>query len=204
MADVIDFPQFRKGIAVPTLVLVGLHQNPDGSRNDGQTRQKALVNCRLLLDRARACSVPIAHARRMTVRSVTDRLRYPSWIPGFEPARSDMVFDLLQSSCYSNPEFSHAMDYSNGNFAIAGFFGETTCLSTAIDAHHRRHDFIYFSDASACHSNGAIPAHLFHAAISQVMSIYGATMRSEQWSGLLSAQRRLAGTDFPLHSGTEI
>ena len=189
MTPVIDLREFKSQIAMPTLVLVGLHQNSGGNPKDLLAHDRALSNCRAVLDYAKACNIPVAHARNITPKSVSDRLHYPPWISGFEPARSDMVFDVLQPSCYSNTEFSRAMEYSNGNFAIAGLFGETTCLSTAIDAHHRRHRFTYLSDASACRNNGAIPAAMFHEAVSQVMSVYGNVMEGAQWNQSLSLSR---------------
>lgn len=92
-----------------------------------------------------------------------------------------MVFDVTKASCYSNIEFAQAMEYSNGYFAIAGLLGETTCLATGIDAYHRFHRFTYLSDASACQNNGAVPAAIFHEAVSQVMLSYGDVMESAQW-----------------------
>ncbi|MES2255252.1 MAG: isochorismatase family protein [Pseudomonadota bacterium] len=190
MTSVIDFLQFKSEIVTPTLVLVGLHQNPDGSAIDLQAYSRALSNCRMILDRAKACDIPVAHVRSIAPKNERDRLRYPHWISGFEPMRNDMVFDVLQPSCYSNTEFSRAMEYSEGNFAIAGLFGETACLSTAVDAHHRHHKFIYLSDASGCRSNGPVPARMFHQAVSQVVSMYGAVQESADWSQSLMLKRR--------------
>jgi len=190
MTSVIDFLQFKSQIVTPTLVLVGLHQNPGGSPIDLQSYSRALSNCRAILDRARACGVAVAHVRSIGQRSDRDRLRYPPWISGFEPMRNDMVFDVLQPSCYSNTEFSRAMEYSEGNFAIAGLFGEAACLSTAVDAHHRHHKFVYLSDASACRSNGPVPARMFHQAVSQVMSVYGTVMEAADWSQSSMLKRR--------------
>jgi hypothetical protein len=190
MTSVIDFLKFKSQATTPTLVLVGLHQNPDGSSNDLPAYSLALSNCRAVLDRAKACNIPVAYARNITPKSVKDRLHYPPWISGFEPVRSDMIFDVLQPSCYSNTEFSRAMEYSDGNFAIAGLFGETACLATAIDAHHRRHGFTYLSDASVCRNNGAIPTPLFHGAVTKIISLYGDVMESQEWNLSLSSNRR--------------
>ncbi|MES2294857.1 MAG: isochorismatase family protein [Pseudomonadota bacterium] len=190
MTSVIDFFEFKSQTIAPTLVLVGLHQNPDGSSNSLPAYRGALSNCRAVLDRARASNIPVAYARNIAPKSMNDRLHYPSWIPGFEPVRSDMIFDVLQPSCYSNTEFARAMEYTNGNFAIAGLFAETTCLSTAIDAYHRRHDFTYLFDASACRNIETIPAAAIHGAVSQVMSAYGKIMEGSQWSLSLPSRRR--------------
>jgi nicotinamidase-related amidase len=191
MTPVINFLEFKNQTTMPTLVLVGLHHNQDGNPHNVQAYRRALSNCRAVLDRARARNIPVAHARTITPKSASERLHYPPWISGFEPARSDMVFDVLQPSCYSNMEFSSAMDHSNGNFAIAGLFGETTCLSTAIDAHRRRHSLIYLSDASMCRNNGRIPAAIFHDAVSQVVSLYGQVMQAARWGLFLSSNSRV-------------
>lgn len=185
MAAVIDFLEFKGQSATPTLVLVGLHQYP-GAGGGLHAYSDMLSNCRTILNHAKAHNIAVAHVRSINPKRARDRLRYPSWIAGFEPMRSDMVFDLLQPSCYSNTEFSRAMEYSNGNFAIAGLFGETTCLSTAIDAHHRRHSFTYIADAAACRSTNAVPPHIFHDTISRVMSAYGAVTNSSTWSKTLA------------------
>jgi nicotinamidase-related amidase len=188
MAAVIDFLEFKSQSVTPTLVLVGLHQYLDGGGDFG-AYSGMLANCRVLLARARAHNLPIAHVRSINPKGASDRLRYPQWIAGFEPVRSDMVFDLLQPSCYSNPEFSRTMEYSNGNFAIAGMFGETTCLSTAIDAHHRNHPFTYIADATACRSGGDVPAHQFHDVVSRLMSVYGTVTDGSRWTRLLPMRR---------------
>src|ERR1035437_696411 len=110
MTSVIDFLEFKGQTKTPTLVLAGLHQSPDGSSNDLSIYSRALSNCRAALNRARASNIPVAFARNITPKSVSDRLHYPPWISGFEPVRSDMIFDVLQPSCYSNTEFSRAME----------------------------------------------------------------------------------------------
>src|SRR6185312_7062721 len=119
MPSVIDFLEFKGFTTPPALVLVGLHQHPEQRLENVQACSAVLSNCRMVLARARECGIPIAHVRTLYPKSASSRLRYPPWIAGFEPMRSDMVFDLLQPSCYSNMEFSRAMDHSNGNFAIA-------------------------------------------------------------------------------------
>jgi len=188
MASVIDFLEFKGHSAAPTLVLVGLHRHPDG--DDGAFGADAvLAKCRTALKRARAAGIPVAHARSLGPGGGGGVLRYPPWIAGFEPVRSDMVFDLLRPSCYSNMEFSRAMDHSGGNFAIAGMFGETACLATAIDAHHRRHGFTYLADATAYRGAGSMPAHAFHDAVTQLMSCYGAVMEVAGWGRHLGLRR---------------
>jgi nicotinamidase-related amidase len=182
---VISILNHRKQVEQPVLILVGLHES-DHSAIAPDRLQNALANCEAVLNLARSARIPVAFVRCI---APSEPRAYPAWLKGFEPTRDDMIFDVTQASCYSNTEFAQAMEYSRGNFAIAGLFGETTCLSTAIDAHHRRHSFTYLSDASICRNNGAIPAAMFHDAVSQVMSIYGEVMEGSRWSRLLSCNR---------------
>jgi len=177
--SVIHFLSHRRQGEQPVLVLAGLHQS---RQPDPPSLETVLGNCEMLLASARAAHLPVAFVRRIApARSLSEPQAYPVWLKGFEPRRDDMVFDVTKASCYSNIEFAQAMEYSDGHFAIAGLLGETTCLATGIDAYHRHHRFTYLSDASACQNNGAVPASLFHEAVSQVMSSYGDVMASADW-----------------------
>lgn len=190
MASVISMLDFKKQADLPVLVLVGLHES-GVAELECQARSDALANCAEALAIARARHMPVAFVRCLApAPSVSEPQAYPTWLKGFEPRRNDLVFDLLQPSCYSNAEFSRAMDYSDGNFVIAGLFAETTCLSTAVDAHHRHHAFTYLSDASACRDSGDVPADLYHRAISQVMSLYGEVAEGVGWGQGLPLNRR--------------
>lgn len=191
MASVISMLNYKKQGDQPVLVLVGLHDS-DRPGPDQEVSSRTLNRCAEALAAARSRQMPVAFVRCMTPpSSVSEPRAYPAWMKGFEPQRNDLVFDVLQPSCYSNAEFSRTMDYSNGNFVIAGLFADTTCLATAVDAHHRRHNFTYLSDASASRNNGAIPAALFHEAVSQVVSLYGAVAETPDWSFGLPQNRRL-------------
>jgi len=173
---------YKKQAEQSVLVLVGLHES-DAARSAPASVGTALARSAEALVTARSRQMPVAFVRRMAPPpSVSEPMVYPAWLKGFEPQRNDLVFDVLQPSCYSNAEFSRTMDYSNGNFVLAGLFAETTCLATAVDAHHRRHDFTYLSDASASGNNGAVPPALFHDAVSQLISLYGVVAQGAEWS----------------------
>jgi hypothetical protein len=186
VGSVINILNHKKQVEQPVLILAGLHES-DPASIAPDLLKPALANCEAVLNLARSARISVAFVRCI---APSEPRTYPAWLRGFEPTRDDMIFDVTQASCYSNIEFAQAMEYSRGNFAIAGLFGETTCLSTAIDAHHRRHSFTYLSDASVCRNNGVIPAAQFHDAVSQVMSVYGDVMEGSQWSRTLSCNRR--------------
>jgi nicotinamidase-related amidase len=190
VASVISMLNYKNQADRPVLVLVGLHES-DLPGLQPEVTSNALGRCAEALAAARSQHMPVAFVRCMTPpSSVSEPQTYPTWLKGFEPQRNDLVFDVMQPSCYSNAEFSRTMDYSDGNFVIAGLFADSTCLATAVDAHHRRHSFTYLSDASASRNNGTIPSALFHDAISQVMSLYGAVAESPDWSFGLPQNRR--------------
>jgi nicotinamidase-related amidase len=181
---------YKKQAEQPVLVLVGLHESEAVSAASDSV-SLALARCANALATARARQMPVAFVRRVAPPpSVAEPRAYPAWLKGFEPRRNDLVFDVLHPSCYSNDEFVRIMDHSNGNFVIAGLFAETTCLATAVDAHHRRHHFTYLSDASACADTGSVPASMFHASVSQVISLYGAVAESGEWSLGLPMSKR--------------
>jgi nicotinamidase-related amidase len=190
MSSVVSMLSYKKQAEQPVLVLVGLHESGAASAAP-DTLSHALARCANALAAARSRQMPVAFVRRVAPpSSVAEPSAYPAWLKGFEPRRNDLVFDVLQPSCYSNDEFIRTMEHSNGNFVIAGLFAETTCLATAVDAHHRRHHFTYLSDASACADTGSVPAPMFHASVSKVISLYGAVAESGEWSHGLPLGRR--------------
>jgi len=92
-----------------------------------------------------------------------------------------MVFERAQPSGYSNKLFAELMDSCGGHFVFAGFAGETNCLSTAIDAFHRKHRFVYLADASASHGVGEMSAAESHNAVCQIIGLYGDVISTGSW-----------------------
>ena len=138
MSTVVDLRRFRdRGRALPTLVLVDVHHDlfdlVEVNSASGLTR--ALENCSAVLAHARALGFPVAFTRRIAAPEYFAGMpTYPRWINGFEPQRSDMVFDRCQPSCYASAEFAGMADHLGGNFVAAGQVGELSCLSTPKNA----------------------------------------------------------------------
>jgi nicotinamidase-related amidase len=194
MASVIRLLHPRQLEGLPTLILIGLHQSqlfawePLGGA--------ALRNCGMLLASARACQLSVAFVRCLQpLASISEARTYPVWLRGFEPRRDDMIFDITQPSCYSNDAFAQAMEHGGGGIAIAGLSGEAACLSTAMDACHRRHDLTYLSDASVCVNSGSIPRTMFHQAVSQIISGYAKVSTSEDWRRSLAQIKKAAAME---------
>ena len=68
---------------------------------------------------ARNFGIPIAFTRQSDGPEVFERSAPSAWISGFEPKRSDMVFERQQPSCYSNQLFADVVSQAE-SFAIAG------------------------------------------------------------------------------------
>ena len=142
----------------------------------------ALSKCELALCHARALGCPVAHFRQVSQSPFFNPVTiFSGWINGFEPIGADMIFDKSLPSCYSNKSFAELMDSCGGHFVIAGFAGETACVSTAIDAYHRKHKFTYLSDASASHALGGLSASDVQSAVAEIIKVYGEVVDTETW-----------------------
>ena len=75
-----------------------------------------LTNCRAALAYARRIGLPLAFVR--SGGGNCDEAG--DWINGFEPQRSEALFDRRSSSCYSSPYFKEGMRESGGVVVIAG------------------------------------------------------------------------------------
>ena len=189
MSSVVSLVEFKDRYRSPTLVLVDLHEatTGKGSHIDAPALSQALANCRAALVHARATGLPVAFARRVAYESSPwVAQRYPVWLDGFEPKRSDMVFDRPGPSCYASPEFADMMHYTSGNYVIAGLFAETSCLSTVVDAHHRNHRTTYLMDASASRAHDDISAADMHNAVHNIVSLYGTVVSTKAWIRMTS------------------
>jgi nicotinamidase-related amidase len=185
MNEVIYLRALRDSSVAPCLVLVDLQQEyVAGSRLMALPHaEAALGNCRAALDYARSKGFPVAFIRQFSRCSAyfNPSTAFSSWIDGFEPTGADMVFERESPSCYSSTSFSQFMDGCGGHFALAGFAGETSCLSTAIDAFHRRHRFSYLADASASHELGELSAADVQKAVTSIMGVYGDILTTHDW-----------------------
>jgi nicotinamidase-related amidase len=193
MSTIVDLRKFRdRGRGVPTLVLVDLHHDLFDlfEVNDTSGPTRALDNCLALLSHARALRFPVAFTRRIAApETLTETPNYPHWINGFEPQRSDMIFDRCLPSCYASADFSEMAEHLGGNFVVAGQVGELSCLSTAVDAFHRDQRPTFLADALVTRGGRDIPAATMERALAHIMSLYVETDTAEGWMNATS--RRL-------------
>ena len=143
---------------------------------------RALDNCRKVLDHSRSIGLPVAFIRMLNESAVFNRATpFVRWIEGFEPYRNEMVFERSGPSCYSSEPFTALVNQSRGGIVLAGFAGESACLSTLIDAFHRKHNVTYLCDASASHALDDMPADEIHRAVSKISGVYGEVYETTDW-----------------------
>jgi len=143
---------------------------------------RALDNCRKVLDHARGLGLPVAFIRMLGESAFFNRATpFVRWIEGFEPCRNEMVFERSSPSCYSSEPFNALMSQCRGGIVLAGFAGESACLSTLIDAFHRNHQVTYLSDASASHALEDVSADDIHRAVSKISGLYGEVYETADW-----------------------
>jgi nicotinamidase-related amidase len=184
VSSVVSLRTFANSSAVPILVLVDMQQEylaePRLLAISGIDR--ALDNCRRVLDHARRVGLPVAFVRMVSESAFFNAATpFVRWIEGFEPCRSEMVFERSSPSCYSSEPFAAMVSRSRGGIALAGFAGESACLSTLIDAFHRDHKVTYLCDASASHALDDMPARETHRAVSKISGIYGEVHETNDW-----------------------
>jgi nicotinamidase-related amidase len=182
--NVVNLRSYSNVSLIPTLVLLDMQQEYIASPRlySISDAEAALENCRLALVHARRLGLPIAFLRMIDKSPFFNPvLSYSSWIAGFEPLTSEMVFERSKPSCYANREFAHAMTEGGGHFVLAGFSGEAGCLATAVEAFHLGHRVTYLADASASHGLNQIPAPSVHKTVAQLIGLYGEVTTTESW-----------------------
>ena len=182
--SVVSLRVFANSASVPTVVFADLQQEylaaprmlaiPD--------IHPALANCQRILSHCRSIGLPVAFTRFLGDQAFFNRASpFGRWIEGFEPQRNEMIFERSNPSCYSSELFATLMSQSPGGFVIAGFAGESACLSTLVDAYHRRHKVIFLHDASASHALDDISAVDVHRTVSKICGVYGEVYETSEW-----------------------
>ncbi len=182
MSSVIDLQTYVGASSSRLLVMVDLQEKnyDELSKDRGSDLTRALDNCMLALRHARNLGLPIAFTRQGEDPELVDGSAHSAWISGFEPKRSDMVFERQQPSCYANRLFDDVVSQI-GSFAVAGLVADETCLATAIDASHRGHRVTFLSDASASRGRSAADAGEVHAVATNAIELFADIVTTRHW-----------------------
>ena len=183
MTSVVSLRKFANSSSVPITVFVDMQPEYLAKPRLFAISEinRALDNCRKALDHSRKMGLPVAFMRLFNESFFNRATPFVRWIEGFEPYRNEMVFERSSPSCYSSEPFAALVNQSRGGIVLAGFAGESACLSTLIDAYHRNHKVTYLCDASASHALDEMPADEIHRAVSKISGVYGEVYETSDW-----------------------
>jgi hypothetical protein len=184
MNTVIDLFRIFPRRNSPMLVLVDVCQSDPCIAASAATEvtSKSLANCRETLAYARAMRFPVAFFRKSdSYPAIHEKQRVMKWLPGFEPQRSDMVFERTHNSCYDSQAFEQMMQHSNSTFVLAGL-GEIAFFATAVDAYRRKHDFVYLADAAISTDFAEESAIGLQRAVVKAISFFGQVTTTRKWT----------------------
>jgi nicotinamidase-related amidase len=179
MSSVIDLRTYVSASNSRLLVMVDLQEKnyQELAKDRASDLARSMENCTLAIRHARSLGLPIAFTRPSGNPGANER---SPWIPGFEPKRSDMVFERPQPSCYTNQLFEDVVSRVE-NFAIAGLVAEETCLATAIDAAHRGHNITFLSDASVSRRRHNTDSQAVHSLTTKAIELFADTVTTRNW-----------------------
>ena len=182
MSTVIDLRTYVSASNSRLLVMVDLQEKnyAELACDRATDLARSLENCMSAIRHARNLGLPIAFTRQTDSSESIERLSQSAWISGFEPKRSDMVFERPQPSCYANQLFADVVSHIGG-FAIAGLVAEQTCLATAIDASHRGHHVTFLSDASVSRGRHDADARAVHVVTTKAIELFADTVSTRDW-----------------------
>jgi nicotinamidase-related amidase len=193
MSSVIDLRTYVGASSRRLLVMVDLQEKnyDELARDNAPDLQRSLDNCIAAIRHAREFAIPIAFTRHGDHGPGVLERQSAAWISGFEPRRSDMVFERQQPSCYSNHLFENVVSQA-GSFAIAGLIAEETCLATAIDASRRGHRVTFLNDASASRCRHNTDAAAVHVLATRAIELFADVASTGQWL-VATSQRPVKG-----------
>jgi nicotinamidase-related amidase len=193
--NIVNFRTFTTARGVPTVVFVDMQQEYLAMPRliAIPNIQEALENCRKVLVHARKAGLPIVFVRWLDQSAPFFNKATPfvGWIEGFEPQRSEIIFERKRPSCYSSEGFSQLMEHGGADVVLAGFAGESACLSTIVEGFHRNHRITFLEDASASHRLLDMSSEEVHFAVSRIAAMYGDVAKTDVW---IAAERQSAGT----------
>jgi nicotinamidase-related amidase len=192
VTSVVSLRTFANSSSVPIVVFVDMQQEYMAKPRLLAISEidRALDNCRKVLDHSRRIGLPVAFVRMLSESAFFNRATpFARWIEGFEPYRNEMVFERASPSCYGCEPFTALVNQSRGGIVLAGFAGESSCLSTLIDAFHRNHKVAYLCDASASHALEEMSADEVHCAVSKISGLYGEVFETAEWIASTSPRK---------------
>lgn len=168
-----DLVRFRR---MPLIAFLDLQEEflASGRARSIRGALSRLDALRCLLQTARSQGLPIAHFRRIEDGYYfNEASQFSGWIKGFNPRPSEFNYTHSTPSCFSNESFRRMLEgVAQPTIVLAGFSGEESCLSTAIDAYHRGYRAIFLEDCSATSQLDGLDSDQSHNAVCSIISRY--------------------------------
>ena len=181
MSSVIDLRSYVSASHSRLLVMVDLQEKnrEELIKDRPSDLRRSMLNCELAIRHARNLVLPIAFTRPSGIAGVTEGDGHSAWIKGFEPKRSDMVFERPQPSCYANQLFEDVASRIE-HFVIGGL-AEVACLATAIDAWHRGHHVTFLTDASVSRGRHNTDSRAVHSLTTKAIELFANAVTTRHW-----------------------
>jgi nicotinamidase-related amidase len=184
---VIALPDLQSQRDMPLVMFINVQRDfasQDGARYI-QSAEHTLERLRALLDWAREHGFPIAHFRQTTEETASGADgRCSAWMEGFTPRANEFVYEHTLPSCFSNESFGHLISWVHQpNLILAGFSGDQSCLSTAIDAFHRYCRVSFVQDCSATASLAGFTEGAAHRVLCNLISFYADVVSADDVMG---------------------
>ncbi len=174
---VIRFPRGDGEFEKPLVVFVDLQREyvTEGRAPALSRREPWWTNCLRLLEHARAQGLSVVHFRQLRREPFFNRtMPFADWIDEFRPRPHEMVFERSMPSCYSNESFATLLEsLSRPYYLLAGLTGESSCLSTVMDSHHRGHRAVLVADASDSRALGDYCEENVHGVVVEIAALFG-------------------------------
>jgi hypothetical protein len=133
MTSVVSLRTVASSSSVPIVVFVDMQREylAKALRLAISGIDRALDNCRRVLDHSRRVGLPVAFIRMVNESAFFNRATpFVRWIDGFEPHRDEMVFERSAPSCYSSKSFAALVNHMSADDVhravsrISGLYGE--------------------------------------------------------------------------------
>jgi nicotinamidase-related amidase len=123
MTSIVSLRTFANSSSVPIVVFVDMQQEYLAEQRQLAISgiDRARGNCRRVLDHSRRVGLPVAFIRMVDESAFFDRATpFVRWIEGFEPYRTEMVFERSAPSCYSSKPFAALVNHMSADDVQSG------------------------------------------------------------------------------------
>ncbi len=176
----------------PMLVLVDIQEAIHAIKGcaDNSSDNYCLMKIGKLLNVCRELKLPIAHLNRVSHHTTAHNNQTDDEYADLLPQKNEQVYKRRLPSCYSNRSFVELLEsVRNPRLLIAGYYAETSFLSTAVESFHRGWRATFLSDCSKTRPFGSFNQKEAHNAVCLLISLYADVRNSDEVFDSLKSNR---------------